>query len=180
MTITTATSIRYGNYKHILPAAQKLEAMIKKFYPKAAKHLTLPKGLKIIIRPIKGNTFGRCITTFFFDSQKTKIKHVEVDPRYMGDPLRVLETLFHELVHVDQFFTERLSMIYNGRTNIGRTFDSDRYRNATTHKQYLNLPWEIDARVRAKEMIDEFAATENLDRFVESSNITRKVYPKHY
>ena len=134
MKVTVATSIKYGNYKQLQPAVNNVTQAIHKYWNELRKSFDFPQSIEIHIRPVKGSTHGRAF------QNKAKI---EIDPRY--DLRRIVETIAHELTHCEQYKQERL---------IGRKWNGIVYQRATTHKQYLNLPWEIEARKRAKDFVD--------------------------
>ncbi len=137
MNITVATSIKHGNYKHLAYSTRKAIEMLEKLMPKLNKEFNYREGIEVRFRPIRGNVNGRA----FFNENK-----IEIDPRC---PRRlVVETIAHELTHSEQYKEGRLT--YKGPQ---AHWKGARYSKATTHKQYLNQPWEIEARARAEKFL---------------------------
>lgn len=152
MKITIATSIKYGNYKHLQQCTNDTIRLIHKFWKPINDLLTLRSDIEFIVRPIKGSTNGR---TFGIKGV------VEIDPRNIEridrGPKRVLETICHELVHIEQYATGRL------KKESGATFWKDkcvRHSKTQSYKEYLNLPWEIEAREVAAMMVELLMPTE--------------------
>ena len=54
--ITIATSIRYGNYKHLFNKAVGVERLIQKYWNDFRIKFEFDTRDKFLIRPIKGNT----------------------------------------------------------------------------------------------------------------------------
>jgi len=179
MNITIATSIQYGNYKHILPAAKSLTMMIQKYCFRIKGELKWSPDLKVVIRPIKGNISGRAIT------RDGICKSIEVDPRRMFNAREVLETVFHELVHCDQHETERMRFFKEDRRWMreyeGVVYNNDLYRSSSNYDNYYNSPWEVEARAVAKELIDKHWVDSDQEKYFGGSNrdLTRKVYPSY-
>ena len=64
---------------------------------------------------------------------------IEIDRRLKGDDL--LTTVFHEMVHVKQGVRKEWE------------FDEVKY---STHDEYLNLPWEVEAYKLQEEILDAY------------------------
>lgn len=62
---------------------------------------------------------------------------IEIDRRLKGDDL--MTAVFHEMVHVKQGFRKEWE------------FDEVSY---STHEEYINLPWEVEAYRMQEEMLD--------------------------
>lgn len=134
MKFTTATSIKYGNYKHLQHMVEKATEMVKRVLPKLRKEIDFRDDVEIHFRPIRGATAGRAF-------QHRNI--IEVDPRMKMVDL--LEIVAHELVHSEQYKQGRLNhqgakAIYEGKTYTQGRFGS---------KAYYNDPWEVEAYSRA-------------------------------
>lgn len=100
------------------------------------------------MRPIKGRVAGRAFC------QKPLI---EIDPRY--DFRDIIETIAHELTHSEQYKQGRLKHLVGNRS----IWESRTMSRGTTHAQYLALPWEVEARKRAKEFVDKYFKHSYLD-----------------
>jgi hypothetical protein len=148
MNITVATSIKYGNYKQLKPRVAEVKNVINHHVNicKENNEVDFTSDITVHLRPIKGNTFGRA------HGLKNMI---EIDPRY--NDLRVVETLIHELVHIEQFLQGRLSQHFDPQCNQWLCiWNGNRYTNPTSYKAYLNLPWEIEARNRADAYLQKY------------------------
>lgn len=139
MLVTTATSIKYGNYKYLKERVAKIEALIRHYSEAFKKEFNYNPAVEIHIRPIKGNVTGRAF-------EKSNL--IEIDPRRKKFE-DIISTIAHELTHSEQYYEKRL-------IPAGATFsiwNNAEYRRGTTHQQYLNRPWEIEARERASKFI---------------------------
>jgi hypothetical protein len=140
MQITIATSIKYGNYKQFYSAALQYAALLRKYWMVLKNEFDLREGLEFHIRPIKGNAKGKAFN----------IKNlIELDPRYINDCW--LNTIAHECVHQEQYKQGRL---YN--KNGMKIWKGVTYHKPVTHKQYLNAPWEVEARERSAEFVRKY------------------------
>ena len=144
--MTLATSIKYGNYKHLQHDAKQVFRWIKQYWNDFKDHFDFDDDTEFHVRPVRGNTSGW---------YRSKSKRIEIDPRYSF--LKVLNIIAHELVHAEQYKQERLvqgvyrhESIWNGKV----------HKRGTTHKQYLNRPWEIEARQRAAQFVEDMTAKE--------------------
>ena len=95
------------------------------------------------------------------------LNNVRIDPR-KGTVLHFIDTLCHELVHANQYFVGDLS--YKFSANHGMLC-SWKNSGATviTDKNYKTLPWEVDARSRAKKLVSLIKShytKEQLERIV--------------
>jgi hypothetical protein len=131
MVITTATSIRYGNYKSLFNKVKELDEIIEPNIQTICELVNVPKDIRIHFRPIPNKgLIGQYVSSNFC---------VEIDPR-KGKLDELLATVCHELVHAEQYYEERLTsdhkyFYWNGE-RFKSTFDND---------TYLNFPWEIEA-----------------------------------
>ena len=142
--ITIATSIRYGNYKHLFNKAVGVERLIQKYWNDFRIKFDFDTRVKFLIRPIKGNTNG---IAYDIDNR------IEIDPR--RERVQILETIAHELVHSEQTKQKRLSR--TGR-NRERVYHGQVYRTQVgNYTEYLNRPWEKEARERAAAFIQELS-----------------------
>ena len=94
--------------------------------------------IKFHFRNIRGKTRGQ----YFNLNKKVEICLKSLN---LND---VAKTIIHELVHVDQYKTGRLKT-----KGVKSVFNKKEFNNKTkTHEEYLNLPWEIEARTKADEI----------------------------
>lgn len=142
--LEVATSLIYGSYKS-LPGLEETIQLLSKAVPILREKLKVSKKMRIILRPIKKESLNGSWSVRGLSGEQW----IEIDPRGR-DPLT---TLCHEFVHAEQFNTGR--MLFSG----GRTlWDGVPWRQASSHKAYLNLPWEIEARQRQDELAKEVRA----------------------
>lgn len=71
-----------------------------------------------------------------------------------GDML--VESVAHELVHVMQHRDGRLSASGNNDADMVYEFDGVKYDSFKTHMDYFTAPWEIEARVKSRNMLVAF------------------------
>ncbi len=96
------------------------------------------KKIKFHFRNIRGKVSGQYIDQY---------KKVEVCLKDLNFK-RIANTIVHELAHADQYNSGRLKT-----KGVKSIFDKKEFNNKTkTHEEYLNLPWEIDARQKADEI----------------------------
>ena len=148
MKTTVATSIKYGNYKHLQYDAKLVLRWIKFYWNDLKEHFDFDDEIAFHVRPIRGTFQG------WYKSERNRI---EIDPRY--PPESVLDTIAHELVHAEQYKQGRLTWdhgacLWNGEV----------YKRGKTYKMYRNRPWEIEARERAAEFVKEMFLKEMRDK----------------
>ena len=155
--VEIATSIDYGNYKMYKQTALQLNNFIKANWSKIAKEFKLPDLLTIKIRPIKGTWTGW--------ARKAKNAgggydySIEVDPRNT-DRKKMIDTFFHELTHIDQYVSGRLTHKNGEKIWCGSEMRS--VKNYAVHsndkklQEYRSQPWEVEARQRGAEMSEKY------------------------
>lgn len=100
-------------------------------------------NLHMLIRNIRGNTVGRYHNTR---------RRVSIDLRRFN--LReIVKTIIHECTHAQQYKLKKLAK----DTNTSACWNDKKYRcgNGISHQQYLDLPWEIEAREMADKYVDQ-------------------------
>jgi len=134
--VTIAASIKHGNYKHLQDRANRLACFVESWEEDLKRHIDFHPDVEIIIRPIKGDdTLGQA---------QLGVNKVELDPRYT---LREqCKTVIHELIHNEQVNQTRLEVGPKWKWN--GVF----CMKASSYKEYLDLPWEVEARSRTKEI----------------------------
>jgi len=125
--------------------------LANKIIPLVEKHLNIT-GTTVVVSYIKSK---------YITGDYTRATcRVRIDPRQSRG--KFIDTLIHELVHADQY--------NNGHLN--QFLDKDGMHKFTwkkakpttlpySHQKYLDLPWEIDARRRAKSIMKLIAADLN-------------------
>ncbi len=145
-TISIATSVQYGNYKKFYDRALFMSNVCLNKIDEIKQYIKLPRNLYIHLRPIR-NAYGKA---FYFTKEKNSRSYkqyiVEVDVRQDNDVF--YNTLLHELVHVEQFYTNRLKDI-GLSTHFCWKGDIMKFQGLS-HEEYINLPWEIEANNRAE------------------------------
>lgn len=131
-------------------------ALIIKALPNLCKEFDIPSNLEIIVKPLKART---TIGQACYNNGKNLT--VEIDCRLNHKEL-ILETVAHELVHIEQYHQKRLVPKLQGGCYYNMWNDGDR---VCQHKQrpprinfqaYLDAPWEVEARKRAAEWMEKY------------------------
>ena len=137
---TVATSIKYGNYKHMQNKVERWQKVIEKNWALIceAVGISTKEEVKIHWRPIKGSVKG---------NYASHIKTINMDSRKYGNVQDMIETLGHELTHFKQYSEGRLAVKYDQKiakwTSI---WSGTTYKQPSTWNSYYNRPWEVDAR----------------------------------
>jgi len=146
--ISLATSIKYGNYKHLQNDAKHVFNWIRHYWNDFKEWFDFDNDVEFHVRPVRGGAHGW---------YRSKQKRIEIDPRY--GPKKILDTIAHELVHAEQYKQGRLAWdskklvsLWNGKF----------HKRGTTHQQYLDLPWEVEARERSAEFVKAMRKKYNL------------------
>lgn len=142
-TVHCAESIAHGRYKYLKDNAIRIAKVVRLAMPQAKKIMSLPDGIKVIIRPMNIKIGGQ---------YRSRLKVLELNARRenMND---VLVTLMHELVHAEQFLEGRLKY----ETDCFRWNGEKVYNRGKTLRQYLAQPWEIEAFSRQVPLAKEVA-----------------------
>lgn len=139
MLIETATSIRYGSYKHLKAYSEILTNRILEFEENIRSILNLPDKIHIKLRPIR-NALG---TARYLVSNKMKVSSIELDVRQTIKSFD--DTLIHELVHAEQFYEDRLA-----HSDDKRWFKWHGDYYDLKYDEHRDLPWEAEAYTRAE------------------------------
>ena len=97
----------------------------------------LPVPLQVNVKVLPKNLRGRA-----YGNKLQKLYIIEVDPRASIDD--VIKTFFHELGHIKQFLSG--SLVYDQDIWYWKKKD---FTNTQSHLNYLDLPWEVEARAFA-------------------------------
>lgn len=138
MKLSIATSIKYGNYRHLKEHAELIIQTVQKILPLLKESIKFKRGIELHIRPIRGNIAGLCYE---------HTNRIEIDPRFELD--YILLTIMHELVHSEQFKQKRFK--YKDDVSV---FEGVAYKNLSVNDEgYENLPWEREADERAAKLL---------------------------
>ena len=148
LTTTIATSIQYGNYKALMSRVEKIKVLMKLYAQAFKDEFDYNPKVVVHMRPIKGSVAGRA----FCNNPL-----IEIDPRYKFR--EIIETIAHELTHSEQYKQGRLKHLVGNQS----IWESRTMSRGTTYSQYLALPWEVEARKRAKEFVDKYFKHSYLD-----------------
>ena len=87
--------------------------------------------------------------------------------------LAFIETTFHELTHVTQNLSDRLTLSRTGRTwwKPHGSPVSLPYRRPKSHKQYWDQPWEVEARQNQIKLTSEFIKDFSYDKDTSLSQV---------
>lgn len=141
------TTILHGKYNYWRDHARDL---LRRFNEKSSlidKHITLPKNVEIRFRIIPKNLYASGIA---YQPKTKRDKYlVDVDVRQTINSF--FETLLHELVHIEQYYTKKLyidgdnNSIWKGKqySTVDDVFSND----------YLKQPWEAEANKKANKII---------------------------
>lgn len=144
MKTSIATSIKYGNYNHLMRKAVRYTQSFERNWALVCETLDIDvdTDVEIHIKPIKGPARGN------YDSTKRRIN---IDPRKFSFTFDAYETLAHEAQHMKQMDTGVMSYVLNETKRAWLTvWKGKTYVQPTTHNAYLNRPWEVEARAAGK------------------------------
>lgn len=177
MKIETAHSIMYGNYKHLKKRAYLATQICHFLTSKLKKEFRIDEKISILIRPIKGNVLGRAVysknrvevdprilelvsaSSHDTVSQSNYAVVMKTKRMWAIRKLRAfVDTLAHEFTHFEQVGEGRLKRCAEYDESRRKWIDQwcgENVKPAFTFKQYLNLPWEVEARERADKFVQE-------------------------
>ncbi len=150
ITSTTATSIRYGNYKFMQHNSRRWQKTIERNWALICKTVGVDDSLDVTInwRPIKGMTKGS------FCSVNNVIN---MDSRKFDNTIDMIDTLGHELTHFKQYKEGALDQDWNDDTHKWEcVWHGKRYKQASTYNSYYNRPWEKEARKGGSMVVSAF------------------------
>jgi hypothetical protein len=67
-----------------------------------------------------------------------------------------VESVAHELVHVKQNMDGRLRCFGTSDADMSYEFEGVRHATFNDHTDYMNAPWEVEARVESRNMVVAF------------------------
>lgn len=106
------------------------------------------------------NTLGETITKFYYDAGTIKTRSFTLNILTSVGFTKVLETIFHEMTHVMQEVRGDLRRLPNGDGECYKgVYYSVDILKKPSYKEYMNFPWEIEARDVSKEMMKKWKAS---------------------
>lgn len=146
-----AQSIKYGALKFYKTKITAIMDLIDYNEPLIRDMLDLPEVFYIKFRPLPRKLNGKYVSP-----TKQAIISARLSPRFM------METIFHELVHAEQYHTGKLTrkLCERRRQYVsvwdGQEFDHVNFRKS--YDKYRSLPWEVEAFSRETKLYKEFLA----------------------
>ena len=137
---TIATSIKYGNYKHMQRNVKRWQRVIEKNWALICKAVGISdkEVVKIHWRPIKGTVKG---------NYASHIKTINMDSRKYVNTQDMIETLGHELTHFKQYSEGSLKVKYDRKSSKWMSiWNGKSFKQASTWNAYYERPWEVEAR----------------------------------
>lgn len=147
--IEIAYSFKYGAYKAFRSHTESLKGLVEFNEPLIRTMLELPKFVSLRYKPLPKRCYGR-YNTF------TQI--IDISP--LQKPYEVLQTMFHELIHVEQYHTGKLKRGLSEKHRAYMYYWKGKpieYPDPIKeYDKYLNLPWEKEAFEREKPLTNKF------------------------
>ena len=137
---TIATSIKYGNYKHMKYKVKRWQKAIEKNWALICKAVGISdkEVVNIHWRPIKGSVKG---------NYASHLATINMDSRKYANTQDMIETLGHELTHFKQYSEGTLNVKYNRDTSKWMSvWHGEDFKQPSTWNAYRNRPWEVEAR----------------------------------
>jgi hypothetical protein len=147
MQITISKTFKNKNYLRYTPIIDSLLLFlqnIKRWSKLKSIFDKLPVPLQVNVKVLPKNLRGRA-----FGNKLQKLYIIEVDPRANIED--VIKTFFHELGHIKQFLSG--SLVYDQDIWYWKKKD---FTNTQSHLNYLDLPWEVEARVFANKTTHQY------------------------
>ena len=133
----------YNDFKDIREFYRKHETTLIDAFDECKKIFKVD-DVRLLIRNIrKRSTVG---------SYNNGLKQINLDLRRFNIK-SIVSTIIHEMTHAKQYKDGRLK----DKTNAKATFENVEYScpKNMSHKKYLDLPWEIEARKMQDKYIDQ-------------------------
>jgi len=162
ITFQIATSIKYGQYKSWRQVIEYRRDLFFNNIKMLRKQFIIPENLVINCRPIQArrNMLGAAWKMLEF----ADIYVIDIEARQTREDF--FSTLFHEMVHIEQFYKEKLCITDNECGTY--TWKGKEYaRLKTTDDKYDDLPWEKEANRKAARVLEKFSMELNFDNFIE-------------
>ena len=170
VTIKTAPTFNNPKYRMFAPEVKLTKQLIGPVVAYVREHFNVPFNIQFNIRCIRDRrgefTSGRTVmkTAYRRDADadgqiKLALQGIDLDPRgkcAKGTKYNMIETIIHELVHANQYLEGRLQASANFKYSFFEGVEQKNASGAHTHQQYLDLPWEVEARKIAKKLTLSF------------------------
>lgn len=134
----------YNRYTHVS------EFVISNLLAALREEFDVADDLVIVIRPIRQSmgtvTRGQAVGQL----------EVQVDCR-SRDVWQIAETIAHELTHAEQYKHNRLCWTWDIVSDkLMYSYDGQLHDKATSYDEYLDQPWEVEARARANDFVNKY------------------------
>jgi hypothetical protein len=106
----------------------------------ASLHIKLPEDITIEFVDLAQGTYG-----------ETSLSSNRIRLNISLSVKELIYPLVHELLHLNQIHTGKLSMRYNVYVYEGKKYKID--QSTMTHEEYASLPWEQDVANREKQLL---------------------------
>lgn len=144
-----AESCKYGKYKTLRTKVVAVMDLLNYNEPLIRDMLDIPDTINFVIRPLPRLLNGQ----YSFMRNKVSV-NAKLPARFM------MQTVFHELVHAEQYKTGRLrrELCTKKRkyVNFWNNQQLDMVNFRKNYDKYRNLPWEMEAFTRETELLTEF------------------------
>ncbi len=147
---TIATSIQYGNYKHMRYNIDRWTRLIERNWALICKAVGISEYEGVIInwKPIRGATKGSYCSTK---------QLINMDSRKFSNTHDMIDTLGHELTHYKQYNDGILEQDWNDNTMKWEcVWHGEHYKQASTYNAYYTRPWEVEARKGGSKVVKAF------------------------
>lgn len=121
------------------------EKISSSIYSKTLQILELPKKIEIEFIKLTEATYAETVLDYRFKSRiriNSTLSHVDI-----------IKPLIHELIHINQIYTGKLSAYRNGIIVWEDKTYSVKNMNTMSYDEYQSLPWEMDVRDREKNVL---------------------------
>jgi hypothetical protein len=144
-----AHSCQYGKYKKLRTKIRAMSDLLEYNEPLIREMLDLPPNINFVFRPLSRLLNGQ----YSFTTNRVSI-NAKLPVKYM------MQVIFHELVHAEQYKTGRLRRELCNRkrkyVNIWNNQEMDLINFRKDYDKYRSLPWEMEAFTRETELLAEF------------------------
>jgi hypothetical protein len=149
MNITLAKSIKSGSHQELLGRAERCAEIIRNCWQRLCRDFDFDPDVELHLRPIPGAFLGKSYQPSSVGGEKYRNGRIELDPRC--SEREFLETLAHEITHFEQYKHGRLKLLVSDDRlrGVEYVWNGQRSKAARCYQEYLDSPWEIEARQRA-------------------------------
>jgi hypothetical protein len=125
--------------KEEVDVCKKYEILIESTFKRLRTHFKLPRDVYFFFRRLHGKC-GQAYVAHIPGTRR-KIYKIEIDPRKPDET--IIDTILHELTHIEQFYTGRLRD--SKRNKHFKWCDEDMKIPTLSSVEYNNTPWEKEA-----------------------------------